>query len=72
MGVGRKDFKYQRKLLIHSHDSDIIILMETRIKIDKAFSVILSLNFPYSSKGFRGGRWLTWKASTNFILILFY
>lgn len=35
----RKDFRSQLKLLFHSHNPVIIILMETRINIKKAYSI---------------------------------
>lgn len=43
-GTGRKDFSSQLKLLLHFHNPDIVILMETRINIKKALS-LGSFNF---------------------------
>lgn len=66
--VGRKDFRTQTKLLLHSHNPDIIILMESRIDIKKAYSIIGSFNFPNFEtiplEGFVGGIWLMWKDSS--------
>lgn len=48
--------------------------MKTRIKVEKDFSIISSLNFSnfvIPSEGFSGGIWLIWKESLNLILILF-
>lgn len=44
-GVGRKDFRSQLKLLLHSHNPDIIILIEIKINIKKAYSIIGLLVF---------------------------
>lgn len=67
-----KDCKYQLKLLIRSHNPDIVILVETRNNIREACSIISSLNFPnckvIPSEGFSGGIWLLWKDFTLFFV----
>lgn len=46
-GAGREDIRNQLKILFHSHNPYIVILMETRINLKKAESIIASLNFSY-------------------------
>lgn len=64
-----KDFRNQLNEIFHSHNLDIVILMETRINCKKADSVMTSLNFNFiiiSSEGFLGGIRLLFKDSTLF------
>lgn len=64
-GAKQNNCKNQLRLLMKSHDPDILILVETKINSDRDLSVICSLKIPnfknIPSEVFSGGIWLIWK-----------
>lgn len=73
-GVGREGFTHEIKELSRLYSPDIVFLMDTRVKEDRADKILnhLQFLFPYQCKipsfGFSGGLWVLWKNTPSFSL----
>lgn len=71
-GVSRKWFNFKLKEVIRYCNPDIMLLLETKVQLEKARKIIKTFNYlnfieiPF--EGLSRGIWSLWHSSNNFLL----